>query len=106
LWRNLSTKVHALTFQRDLCLNHCETSDHTCNVAFLPFMSLNIIKLKTTYIHCCWDIFGACGMSPQNLFHDITNEEQKNRLHLCADLLQYAGADENLIRSVLMVSET
>lgn len=45
-------------------------------------------------------------MSPQNLFHDIMDDEKKNRLHLCADLLQYAEADENLIRSVLMISET
>jgi hypothetical protein len=44
-------------------------------------------------------------MYPQNLFHGITDEEKKNRL-LCADLLQHAEADENLIRSVLMVSET
>jgi hypothetical protein len=45
-------------------------------------------------------------MSPQNLFHDITDEEKKNKLHLYADLLQHAEADENLIRSVLMVSGT
>jgi len=45
-------------------------------------------------------------MSPQNLFHDITDKEKKNRLHLYANLLQHGEADESLIRSVLMVSET
>jgi hypothetical protein len=34
------------------------------------------------------------------------DEENKNRLYFCADLLQHAEADEKLIRLVLMVSET
>lgn len=31
---------------RDLCVNHCETSYHTCNVAFLPFMFPDNYKIK------------------------------------------------------------
>ena len=104
--QNLNTKVHAITFQRDLCLNHCETSNHTCNVVFLPFIFLNNYKMKN-HLHTLLlgHILGMWHVST-NLFHAIMDEEKKNRLHLCADLLQHAETDENFIRSVLMVSET
>jgi hypothetical protein len=34
------------------------------------------------------------------------DEKKENRVNLCADLLQHAEADENLMKSVLMVGET